>query len=475
MALITTGIRRLISPVSSDPDDARRERVLNILLVGAMGMIASATFLNVIVATFGLSDAHSYQHNSVPVLFECGSLLGLTLLLLLSRRGHHISASIAFIGTFFTLYTYLQFMWGTDVAAAIFMGVFIILLSGMLLGASITFAGAALVSVVMIWIGTLHLEGIILPDRGWTQTVWEGTDMIMASVLYALIATMTWLAIREIERALVRARASEAALKEERDLLEVRVFERTRELREAEMEKMEQSYRFVEFGRLASGFFHDLANPLTALSLNIENIARNHTGQREETITKIDADIKRAQLAAAHMHQLMEGMRRHLLREGKRARFCVKSASEDLIRVLTTYARERDVTLSFVSQHTELEIVGDEVSFTQMLTNVISNAIESYLPDDGATHRKREVRVMLSREGATACIAVSDNGSGISHEVRAKIFEPFFSTKAKGGLGIGLPLAKRVAEKDFGGTIAVESIVGVGSIFTIHLPLDHAS
>jgi two-component system C4-dicarboxylate transport sensor histidine kinase DctB len=288
----------------------------------------------------------------------------------------------------------------------------------------------------------------------------------MTAVIFLIIATVSWLSNREIEKSLARARKSEAELKEERDMLEVRVIERTAALRKVEAEKIEQAYRFVEFGRLAGGIFHDLMNPLTALSLNIENIADKHTGQ----IGSLAEDVARAKQATVHMQKLMDSMRKHLSREGTREHFSLNGAIDDLVRVLMTYARSRQVSLSFEGT-AEIGYHGDAVHFSQVMTNLVSNAIESYPQDSHESAQERSVEVRLSRNGENAKIEVIDRGSGIAEADLIKIFEPFFTTKAKShGLGIGLSLTKRIIENEFKGSLSVKSKKGEGSTFVLQFP-----
>jgi two-component system NtrC family sensor kinase len=69
-------------------------------------------------------------------------------------------------------------------------------------------------------------------------------------------------------------------------------------------------------------------------------------------------------------------------------------------------------------------------------------------------------------------ITVSDNGSGIPDNIREKIFQPFFTTKPTGqGTGLGLSMSYDIVTKGHGGTIEVESEEGIGTKFTMHLPI----
>ncbi|MFO7273039.1 MAG: GAF domain-containing protein [Sphaerobacter thermophilus] len=111
--------------------------------------------------------------------------------------------------------------------------------------------------------------------------------------------------------------------------------------------------------------------------------------------------------------------------------------------------------------------VWDPVRLDQVLTNLISNALK-YSPDGG------EVRLSVRRHGDEAELAVSDEGIGISASEQAQLFQPFSRTvRARlemGGTGLGLFISRQIVEQH-GGTITLESTEGVGSTFTVRLPL----
>jgi signal transduction histidine kinase len=103
----------------------------------------------------------------------------------------------------------------------------------------------------------------------------------------------------------------------------------------------------------------------------------------------------------------------------------------------------------------------------QVLTNLVSNALK-YSPEGG------EVRVGVRRDDGEAALTVSDQGIGIPPAERATLFEPFArgaaARRIAEGTGLGLSIAATIVARH-GGTIACESEVGVGSTFTVRLPL----
>jgi signal transduction histidine kinase len=110
--------------------------------------------------------------------------------------------------------------------------------------------------------------------------------------------------------------------------------------------------------------------------------------------------------------------------------------------------------------------VGDEQRLTQVLLNLVGNAIK--FTDAG------EVRIIATASNGHFALSVTDTGPGIPQEHQARIFEQFHqvdssNTKAKGGTGLGLSIAKQIVEMH-GGRIWVESTLGKGSTFRMEIP-----
>ncbi|MGB2878487.1 MAG: ATP-binding protein, partial [Dehalococcoidales bacterium] len=110
-----------------------------------------------------------------------------------------------------------------------------------------------------------------------------------------------------------------------------------------------------------------------------------------------------------------------------------------------------------------VEIAVDSEQIQQVLVNVINNAVQA-MPEGGRlTISTRETNGFLELD-------VIDTGSGIADEAIGKIFEPLFTTKAK-GIGLGLAVSKSIIDRH-GGRIEAESVAGRGTTFTIRLPLE---
>jgi two-component system C4-dicarboxylate transport sensor histidine kinase DctB len=306
-----------------------------------------------------------------------------------------------------------------------------------------------------IW--DIHLHGFIIPLH---QSP-SADDIIVFGTLYLLIMTVSWLSNKEIEKSLTRARDSERALIEERDMLEIRVEERTNELRRIQLEEVSRIHRFAEFGQLASGLFHDLLNILNAISLRTED-------HLEE-----ESSLAAAYATTQQIQRFMRAVQEQLGKGSLRESFSLVEGTEQAIQLVTYKANKVNVRIAFTHDApSRLIYEGVPFKLHQIIINLLTNAIDSYQGMAAAsTSAQRTVTATARADENNFVITVQDGGCGIPEEVRDKIFEPFFTTKASSqGIGIGLATIKKVIEEDLRGTIEVRSESGKGSLFIVTFP-----
>jgi len=147
----------------------------------------------------------------------------------------------------------------------------------------------------------------------------------------------------------------------------------------------------------------------------------------------------------------------------------VERVIRDCVSLVQSLAEQHRITLVRDSiPPTDINVMADPVRLKQVVLNLLSNAIK-YNNKDGSVH------VQIKQTGNEICIAVRDTGDGLSESQQQKLFEPFerldADLKAIQGTGIGLALSKRLMEM-MNGTIGVESHKGVGSTFSITLPVN---
>ena len=138
---------------------------------------------------------------------------------------------------------------------------------------------------------------------------------------------------------------------------------------------------------------------------------------------------------------------------------------ESVIELMKVKAGERKITLSFRPDAEVGEIILDEKGIYRCVLNLVSNAIDS-CEEEGAAVTLRT----RTSDAKYVVVEVEDAGSGMDQETLQSIFQPFFSRKGSKGTGLGLSVTQKIIQ-EHGGRIEVDSVLGRGSKFTLHLPL----
>ncbi len=450
--------RKIIEPRSATEDTRRHEYILNIILSGFIGLVA--LFSTSLIITHIRLGATAQQ---VPIDIFLGFLGLFIMLLVLSRKGFFTFATYTFLLLYFTLATWNVFTFGVELPMVMISYVIIIIISSILVSTRFSIITTGIITCTLIVLGYFQIHGITHPDTSWRLLPILLSDPIQLSISLLLITILTWLSNKEIESSLTRARKSESELTKERDHLEITVEERTREIKSLQAEKVAQLYRSAEFGRLSSGLFHDLMNPLNALIGNIDLMKSN-----SDNISDVDTYIEKSVTASRRMGEFLGSIRKQISRHDIIEKFSCALEIAEVCEVLSYRAREAGAVLE-IKQLGDVYLLGNPLRFHQIAINLISNAIDSYVD---TTNELRLVEISLIQKEAALLFSVTDYGSGISSDLLETIFDPFFTTKdPHHGTGLGLSTTKTIVERDFNGTIQVTSSPNIGSTFIVTLPL----
>lgn len=384
-------------------------------------------------------------------------------LLGVSRAGHPHAASFFLVGVFLVFVSYANYMWGPDLPMAVLFYCFIIILSGILVSSRFSFLVSLFIGLNLFLLTWLTGQQYWSISQDWKLAKFGLGDIVGLSFCFVLIALFSWLSNRDLERSLHRARSSEAALQVERDQLEIKVEERTKQLKEAQEIQLEQMTRFAEFGQLASGIMHDLANPLTSMSINLQMVK----DQVPEDVRDTNKYMDQALQATKRMEELVQVARQQFQKKPETTPFILGDEIEQAVQLLQSKARPVHVSFDLMDIE-RIESVGSPLKFHRVVMNLLANAIEAYA-DSKVPDERRLVRVTCHEDQGDAVIEIIDRAGGISRELLEKIFNPFFTTK-KTGSGIGLPTVKEILQKDFAATIDVTSSKDQ-TVFEIRLPI----
>lgn len=430
---------RLIAPRQHEENARNRELVLNVVLLGTIAVIAALVFL--LIISFFISKNH-YVLARIGVGAVAFIILSLTYYLVRwrgFRHGAHLL--VIFYGVLAGL---VMAQWGINTPFGVLLFSIVIILAGIVIRSSYALYTTAAICLYLILMQFSIHFGWYKPDESWSSLSSSFGDVMGYCVGFSLLAVISWLFGRQMERSLYRIQQAEAALLTEKKLLKVRIAERTAELQKAQFEEIQQLYNFAELGQLSTGFIHDMANYLTVLTMEIGEVqSRKHA----------DA-IERANAIIRYLDRMIDDVRTQLRGETVSKPFAPCKKVQEVIGLLHQKAVTVGVDLAMECNSDEkLLCKGDPARFSQAVSILIGNAIDAY---KGVNSKKKIVTVTFKKQDDTIFITVTDRGRGIPAKDRDRLFRPFTSTK-KSGMGIGLFIAKRVMETHFSGNLTIDS------------------
>jgi two-component system, NtrC family, sensor kinase len=233
---------------------------------------------------------------------------------------------------------------------------------------------------------------------------------------------------------------------------------------------MIQSSKMAALGKMAAGIAHEINNPLAVIAekagwikdlLSEEDITQSpNLKEFEDAVGRIEYHVDRAKKVT---HRLLGFARRM---EPLQEHVNINKTLNETVDFLENESRYRNIDIQIDPQRDLPEITSDSSQLQQVFINIINNAIDA-IGKNGEIHIKTSY---LSKNNE-AKIEITDNGPGIPKEAINKIFDPFYTTKEVGkGTGLGLSIVYSIIEK-LGGRIMVASEIGLGTTFTIYLPI----
>lgn len=227
--------------------------------------------------------------------------------------------------------------------------------------------------------------------------------------------------------------------------------------------KLLAAERLAAIGRMASHVTHEVRNPLSSIGLNVELLADElpaGSNEARELLASIHREIDR-----------LTGITEDYLRlarvpEPRLELVDLDDFVDGIVRFVRPEMSRASVALEHQRSEAALEVAVDESQLRQALLNLLRNAREA-MPDGGT------VQIGSRSEDDAVELRITDSGIGMAEDQRARIFDPFFSTKSQ-GTGLGLPLTQQIVAAH-GGSIRVEANPEGGTVFVIRLPLGDRS
>lgn len=228
--------------------------------------------------------------------------------------------------------------------------------------------------------------------------------------------------------------------------------------REDLLAQQARSERLSTFGQLVGSIGHELRNPLGVIETSLFILRSRQTAPDERTTKHLDRISEQVHLANRIVSDLLDMIRDRPL---QREPVVLEGVWLDALKAVH---RPEAVVVRVEGMEGLPMVQGDAVQLRQVFVNLLDNAVQ-------AVGEEGTVDVTASVGPDAVEVAVEDSGPGVSDTIRRRLFEPLMTTKAR-GIGLGLPLVKRILERHGGSiTYAPREVPGAGARFVLRLPL----
>ncbi len=446
--MIKERLNNVMEVRTSDPDEQRRAKLLNILLLGLFVLTILGLLFNL---TLLFNNQPLPQDYNITMMSIAAMMVITAVIFIINRYVSPLAASILFV-VFLTLILYFsappyESVWGRNMI----MLALPIVISSVILRPFSSFVVSRL--LVLLYAVSSSQNDFALNYIG-----------ILA---YFGIALVSWLSANTLEKALTELRDINVDL-------DAKVEERTKELVLANTRLAEARDTAIEASQykteLTARVSHELRTPLGSIMGFAEMLWSGYFGavneaQKQKLKSIVETTKNLSNLISDWLDQAkLESGKLELYYEWFTVRELVGYV-EDITQVLI---KSKPIKLNFkVETAVPTQLYGDNNRIQQILINLVSNAIKYT--------EKGFVNVLVSVEDSQWIIQVKDTGIGISEKSFPTIFESFSQvdgsrTRTHEGFGLGLSIVKQLIDL-MDGDIIVESIVGEGSVFIVKLPL----
>jgi signal transduction histidine kinase len=234
---------------------------------------------------------------------------------------------------------------------------------------------------------------------------------------------------------------------------------------EAEAAQMEllRNRALSAVGQMTAQVAHEIRNPLGSINLALTLLKRRSSTKSDEEREVISVIENSVAHLGATVTELLEFSRP---KELSRSPVNLNSLLDSILPMVADRSRSKNITIEKDYDDDLPEANYDEPELRKLFINLIINAID-------ASDKGGSVQLRTRRDGpGNLLVEVADRGCGMDADTIRRLYEPFFTTKAK-GTGLGMAIARRITELHRG-DLKVSSTRGVGTTMTVRLPLEYS-
>jgi signal transduction histidine kinase len=284
--------------------------------------------------------------------------------------------------------------------------------------------------------------------------------MLVLGLLFLGAFPLSYLLSRPIEHMFDTVTRQQEELRELTHTLEERVAEKTEENARKDRLIIHQA-RLAELGEMIGNIAHQWRHPLTRLSLILQNLKALNS-KAKLTSDKLTEMLVTANEQIFFMSDTIDNFKNFYKPSGEQVAFTAREAYDKVIDIIGYDLTHKNITVTCEST-VVLPLYGNPNELSQVFLNLIGNARDALIERhvDQAT-----ITLVATLHDGQAIITVTDNAGGIAPKHMGEIFEPYFSTKAEKGTGIGLYMVRTIIQEKFGGTIEATN-TQQGACFTL--------
>jgi len=248
------------------------------------------------------------------------------------------------------------------------------------------------------------------------------------------------------------------------DELEKRVDEKVQELIQKDKLITIQSKQAV-MGEMISMIAHQWRQPLSTITLEISELQIKRLLGEETNCDILDEKLSRISDTVVYLSDTIDDFQTYFKPQKNAENIFTNELLNKAVNFLTPRIKKTDIKISISDKNT-IKIKTYVNELIQVLMILLNNAVDALLQ---SSIENRQIELSIKEKDENILIFVKDNANGISDENLLHIFEPYFSTKAKNGTGLGLYMSQMIIQKQFNGKISVETSQN-GTIFTLETP-----